>query len=581
MAYTKQTWADLPSKTTPINANRLNHIEDGIYDAAAVADNVAGAIGNLGSAAYKDSTNAVEAASTALVESGAVYYEINEVKQDLNDTDLAVGALQTSVTSLGKYKAEADSIAPVELDATGASQAYAVDDQFYLIDILLTATSPIAQNDAIVVYPTAGYNCKPSDSVTEQLKNLKENKIYGFHIASGESDPDKMVTYLADAVDATPAYMDYAADEFNYGSWGDAFFMPRPVMLKSNGTVDYYLNPDDYSKKVDGTASDIANTSYDGNAMMEWGRDGRKIWYKIVPDKGNTGASVFIANYQADEGYVDYPFHNSAGVSMPHFYTPIYNGSVISDKMRSLSGQAVSKSLTGTQEMEKAQANNPSGQYMWDIECLADRLLITFLLILMSRSVDTQAKFGQGANTGGSEAVNNTFRTGQHNAKGLFYGTNSGRVASNDFANIVKIFGMENWYGFQWRRTNGMILSDSAMKYKLTYGQEDGSSVTGYNTDGANYKTAGSTVLSGTSGNYISTEYFAEDGMFPCGELNGSSSSYYCDACWYNNSGARFALFGGSSGNGAKVGAFCCGLYTTVSATGGDVDAALSCKPLA
>lgn len=33
MAYTKQTWTDLPSETTPINAERLNHIEQGIYDA--------------------------------------------------------------------------------------------------------------------------------------------------------------------------------------------------------------------------------------------------------------------------------------------------------------------------------------------------------------------------------------------------------------------------------------------------------------------------------------------------------------------------------------------------------------------
>ena len=33
MTYTKQTWTNLPSKTTPINANRLNHMEQGIYDA--------------------------------------------------------------------------------------------------------------------------------------------------------------------------------------------------------------------------------------------------------------------------------------------------------------------------------------------------------------------------------------------------------------------------------------------------------------------------------------------------------------------------------------------------------------------
>lgn len=37
MAYTKQTWQNLPSKTTPISAQRLNHMEDGIYDANQVA----------------------------------------------------------------------------------------------------------------------------------------------------------------------------------------------------------------------------------------------------------------------------------------------------------------------------------------------------------------------------------------------------------------------------------------------------------------------------------------------------------------------------------------------------------------
>lgn len=46
--------------------------------------------------------------------------------------------------------------------------------------------------------------------------------------------------------------------------------MPRPCMLKSDGTVDYYLDPDDYTKKEDGeTPSDIANVNYNGNAMME------------------------------------------------------------------------------------------------------------------------------------------------------------------------------------------------------------------------------------------------------------------------------------------------------------------------
>ena len=32
MAYEKQTWEDYPSTNTPITSDRLNHIEQGIYD---------------------------------------------------------------------------------------------------------------------------------------------------------------------------------------------------------------------------------------------------------------------------------------------------------------------------------------------------------------------------------------------------------------------------------------------------------------------------------------------------------------------------------------------------------------------
>lgn len=32
MAYTKQTWADLPAKTSPFSAERMNHIENGLSD---------------------------------------------------------------------------------------------------------------------------------------------------------------------------------------------------------------------------------------------------------------------------------------------------------------------------------------------------------------------------------------------------------------------------------------------------------------------------------------------------------------------------------------------------------------------
>lgn len=588
MAYTKQTWQDLPSKQTPINAARLGHMEDGIYDAAQAADTANTAIGNLptfGTAAEKNSTNAVTQSSADLVESGAVYAECHALEQDISDTNLAVNAHTTAIQNLGIYKAEEDTISRVENGDT-ASALISAGEQFYHGNVLYTAPADIAQGASIVTSET-GQNCVVSPKITAQLKVLadrveKEHTIFGFHIDSTEADPSAMVTYLKDAVGCVPAHMDYTADKFDYGSWEDAFFMPRPCMLKYDGTVDYYLDRNDFSKKEDGvTASDIADASYGGNAMMEWGQNGKKIWTKIVPDANHYGADVFIADYKADDDFNDYCFHNCDGVSVDHFYTPIYNGSVIDSKMRSLSGQEVSKGLTGTAEMTAAQLNNTTAKKVWDIECFADRILINLLLVLMGKSVDTQFVFGQGANTGGTEAINNAFRTGVHNAKGLFYGTNSGTVASDNFANCVKVFGMENYYGFQWRRTNGLILSDGAIKYKMTRGTEDGSTASDYNTDGTNYKSSGATAFSGTSGNYIKTHYFTKDGMFPCGNLAGRSDSYYCDACWYNNSGARFAIFGGASSDGAWVGVFCCSLSNAVSRATWYLGAAVSCKPLA
>ena len=422
--------------------------------------------------------------------------------------------------------------------------------------------------------------------IADAIANSKTGVVYGFHINGSESDPASKVTYLRDAIGATPAAMNFTAGTFSYGSWADAFFLPRPCMLKSNGKVDYYLNPNDYTKKADGTASDIADTTYDGNAMMEWGRDGKKIWMKIVPDIDHNGASVYIADHQADADFHDWPFHNSAGQSMDHFYTAIYNGSIVSNKMRSMSGQTVSKSKTANQEIAAAQLNNSvAANLMWNTELNCDITLINMLLILMGKSTNVQAVFGEGLHTGGNETINDGFTTGVHNAKGLFFGTNSGAISQGSYGNAVKVFGMENYWGFQWRRYQGHVMVDGVQKVKNTYGTEDGSTSNSYTVDGAptgaGYKNTGAATLSGTSGDYIIKEHFTEDGMFPEGALGGSSTTYYCDACWYNNSGVRVPRRGGNSDGGAKVGAFFVNLFSGASNAYWDFGAALSCKPLA
>ena len=406
--------------------------------------------------------------------------------------------------------------------------------------------------------------------------------IYGFIIDGYESNPDSCVQYISDAIGMTPAHMDYTNDVFDYGSWGNAFFMPKPCMLKYDGTVDYYLDPNDYTKKEDGTASDIANTSYAGNAMMEWGQNGKKIWLKIEPGYNENSVAIYVADYKADVNFHDYSFHDINGASGDHFYTSIYNSSSISSKFRSLSGQQVSSGNTTTQERTLAQANNQTSNNLWDIEVYSDVLLINVLLILISKSLNAQSKFGQGLTVDGTESINNSFRTGVHNTKGLFYGTNSGTAST--YTNAVKVFGIENWWGFQWRRCLGYIMASGVQKCKLTYNIEDGSSSSGYNVNGEGYKTENSTPIS-YEGQYISNAYikymkYTYDGMYPS-SINGTNSTYYCDGINLNNTETMLSAYGGNSLDGTYSGPFRLNLGLLPTVTAWTIGARLSCKPLA
>lgn len=318
-------------------------------------------------------------------------------------------------------------------------------------------------------------------------------------------------------------------------------------MLKTNGQVDYYLNENDLTKKMDGSASDVANVNYDGNAMMEWGNGTDIIWWKIEPDKGNpNSASLYVANYQADKDFKNLNFIDINGNEKSHFYTPIYNGSLDSNnKLRSISGQTVIKSKTASQEMTYARANGTG----YEIEQYVDRLLINILLIIIGKSTDTQAVFGRGCNSETTYGESFLLKTGTMNSKGLFWGAYDAGEAG------VKVFGMENYYGNQWRRTAGLILANGIAKVKLSPSTKDGSTSTNYNTDGTGYIEIPNSTPSGTNGGYIKDMLYTALGMFPT-VITGSSSTYYPDGCQFRIAIIAFALFGGVLATNWHCGAF-------------------------
>ena len=410
---------------------------------------------------------------------------------------------------------------------------------------------------------TGAYNRSRNNRTSVTVS--KYSYLFGYDLFLTNSNPAARVSYPSDVDNAgfTPAAMNFSTGVFNYGGWPSApgeKFMPRPCMLTYAGVVDHYLNPNDYTKKTDGTASSVTSTAFGGNAMMEW----PKIWVKRWTE-GNV-YKFRCCDIQMDEDYECWCNYDRNNNEIDHFYTPIYFGSNVSNRMRSISGQANSVSTTADTEITLAKANGAD----WYTEVLADRLLIQDLLVMMGKTTECQTAFGHGRCKS-----NNTSAIGQGtmNTKGLFWG-------STNQTDGVKVFGMENWWGNLWRRTAGWIVVNGIQKVKITRNTKDGSTVTDYNTTGNGYISISGATPTGTSGGYISGMKTEKFGRIPY-QASGSASTYEADGLWFNNSGTFYALVGGRWNNGLVVGPFCAYLDSAASASSSTYGAALSCKPLA
>lgn len=403
----------------------------------------------------------------------------------------------------------------------------------------------------------------------------REYVQFAFHYSENDSSPAS-VTYPAgyDNSDYTDTfYVDLSTGVPHYGDWDktddkNKWLFPKPCMLKYDGTVDYYLDENDETKKEDGTASDVANRSYAGNAMVEWGQDGRKLYWKIVPDSDGKGFTFVIASAQVDNDMQPWNHYNCKGEIAEHFYTPIYFGSSDGTRLRSISGGTNYVNNAATAELSLAKANNLTSDEIWNTEVYCDFLLTAMLCILISKSTNSQAKFGHGRCASGNTSA---IGQGTMNGKGMFFG-------KSDQTSGVKVFGMENPWGNLWRRIAGLINANGTVKLKLTYGKQDGSTVEGYNTTGSGYINHG--TMAGTSGGYTSHMNITNRGITP-ETISGSDSTYYCDGAWLNNGQVDYALVGGSWYLGLHVGCLCVDLATAVSYANASLGAALSCKPLA
>ena len=383
---------------------------------------------------------------------------------------------------------------------------------------------------------------------------------YGIKIKKSDSNPATRMTYTYDAVGMTPAKMNYTTGAFDYGSWGNAWFIKKnkPVMLKSDGTEDYELDPSDYSKKADGSSSDYNNINYNGNVMA------RIPLVYVSMSQDSNYEYITISNKKFDDTYKAIAHTKSDGSIVDNIYLACFKGYVSSSKARSISGRIDSDAYTITQWTDYATANG-SG---WNIGTWGQRMLINSLLWIIGRSDDTQTTFGRGnassysdntSTGGGNSSYYYMIATGNLYNKGQFFGY-------SDNYHQVKVFHIEGWWGDRWNFIHGIMSANGAVKVAL---------IGPYNYTGSGYTTVSGPYTSG--GGYTSTTMTNEYGRFTTA-VNGSETTYTCDYyyCQSNTSNTYFADVGGCCGNGSYCGASCVSVSYTSSDSAWNVGASLS-----
>lgn len=402
---------------------------------------------------------------------------------------------------------------------------------------------------------------------------------FGFKIDKENSDSNAAVIYTHSAVTMTPAHMNYTTGVFDYGSWANVWFVKDlyPVALNFDGTEAYRLNPNDYTKKLDGTDSDIqyvlqteepsdwatrwkqyyakSGDEYIMNSSAEapaWAANTYytlkclsdtvnfmvafpKVYFKRFEDERYN--YIEVCDKKLGDDWYAYAHINTNGDEVDHIYLSMFKGVIKDSKLRSVPGVIPQGNTTASAEVTAAEALGPRWQ-IWDHSA---RELINDLLTLMSKSIDSQTSFGRGRESGYDASDTVTYgklQTGTAIRKGVFYG------ASNSLSE-VKVFGIESFWANRWERLQGILLVDNVWKIKMT---------PPYNFTGTDFVTLANTPVPSNAG-YISQLSTSQYGSLPASTSNGSyNNAFYRDYFNTNQTGTRVGLVGGACGNGAADG---------------------------
>lgn len=345
-------------------------------------------------------------------------------------------------------------------------------------------------------------------------------KVFGVSIDLANSNPATAVTYTDDAVGI-------AAGSSAWDSQ-NIFKDIKPCVLL-NGVVQYYLNPNDFTKKADGTVADITSGNA-GDVMIEIPKTGYKI-----STVGNTLTIKVTDNPDAGaDGFKYYAHTRSTEGDREKLYIGAYLGYSASNKLRSLSGKtpyAGGTAPAGTIGTCRtlAQANGTG----YDQVSFFPLTLLQCLFLIKYKNRDSQSALGRGYVDGNSAAI----ATGGTDKKGMNFGETTGKLQ-------MCLLGIEDMWGNLVWWIDGLF-SDGSRNMLTAF--------TGFNDTGSGYTSRGQGATANI-GNYMSKPQGNSEAGFIAKEVSGSETTHFAD---YADLGASYLpYFGGSWNNGGNAGVF-------------------------
>ena len=406
-------------------------------------------------------------------------------------------------------------------------------------------------------------NIADKETLDKIYNALVPDEIYGFIEHMDILAPGQRIEYTGANKDYSPITVNKETGQASYNSWANFPWLlaNKPYMVHSDGTADYRLNENNYAQKEDGSASDVANAAYDGGAFA-WAMKIYKQEYTVGSDR--------VVNFSISKrdgfepiGFIDPSNRELEGVWIPMFY-----GTIISDKMKCISGNQPCYNTATAAEKTAIDAFGSKAKFFGGaiVETLID------LMILFAKTTDLQAAYGNGNCSGYDASLAPTYGVKQNAVVGggQFYGTSDGKSLNKIFHSIV--LGSYN----QWMRDPYVVCVNGKVKVSKNYN---------YDLTGAAYEDAGIThgkINDNAAYGPVYAHIFRTIGGFgalPAAPYKGSTALGGCDGMWVNTGITAVALRFGGCDDGLAAGPRALGLSSTAGYAAWHLGAAILLLP--